>query len=710
MLEDQLIKRVAQQTQTQIAQVQAALTLFDEGCTVPFVARYRKERTRGLDEVQLRAIQTASEKIAALEKRRQSILDSLEEQGVQTADLLRAIKQAQELTTLEDLYAPYRPKRKTRATKAIDAGLEPLLEKIIRGETANRVIESFCCDDYPDADAVVQGVQDIFAERLADNAEAREYTRGQIRDYGKMLSKKRRGAEENPTYKMYLEFSQPVKYLKPHQTLAMRRGDKEKALSIKTEIDDERARRWLDRSFNPARANKARTWLLGAIEDGYKRLLYPAAERDIWAKLEAEADQHAIDVFALNLKNLLLQPPMTNQCVLGLDPGYRTGCKIAIVGATGNVLATDILYIHDQRKKLAPERLSKLVQRHKVDVIAIGNGTASRETEEVVATCIRDNKLDTKYTIVSEAGASVYSASELAREELPNMDVSYRGAVSIARRLQDPLAELVKIDPKSIGVGLYQHDVNQNELTRALDAVVEDVVNAVGVDLNTSSAALLTYISGLNTRTSKNIVAHREKNGAFKSRKELKKVKGLGDKSFEQSAGFLRVRDGKQPLDNTSIHPENYPFAQALLKALGVAPGDAVSVALRKFDDQKLNALAQKHDVGPMTLRDILEDLQRPGRDPRQSLDAPVLRADVMSLDDLHEGMILTGTVRNVVDFGAFVDVGLKHDGLVHISEMANRFVRNPHDVVAVGDRVEVMVIDIDTRRGRVGLSIKRCQ
>lgn len=701
----ELVPRISALLSLQQAQVHAAVELFNEGCTVPFIARYRKERTQGLDEVQLRDVQKCMERLGQLEQRRASILSSLEEQGVKDKALLDAIRDAQELVELEDLYAPYRPKRKTRASKAIDAGLEPLLERLLNGEDLLATASRYICDDYPNVEAVIAGVKDIYAEHVSDQAQVRDYTRQQLRRRGKLTSKKRRGAEENPTFEVYLDFECPVERLRPHQVLAIRRGDAEKAISYSFDAEDERILDWIKRRFNNVNKPQAAKAVDEAIEDGYKRLLLPTISRDIWSELEGLADKHAIEVFALNLKNLLLQPPMSRRRIMGIDPGYRTGCKIALIDEQGALLATDMIYIHDSRSKTAQQRLESLIARHKVELIAIGNGTASRETEEVVAQTLRSLK-EVQYAIVNEAGASVYSASDLARQEFPELDVSYRGAVSIARRLQDPLAELVKIDPRSIGVGLYQHDVNQAELERSLNGVVEDVVNAVGVDVNTASAPLLTHISGIGPKLATRIVEHRSAQGPFKSRQALKKIKGLGEKTFEQSAGFLRIRQGDELLDNTSIHPENYRFAHALLKLVDGQPGAALAEQI-KASRAKIEQLAQMHGIGPLTLADILDDLVKPGRDPREALNAPMLRSDVMSVEDLKEGMRLVGTVRNVVDFGAFVDIGVKQDGLIHISELSDRYVKSPHEVVALGDHVEVVVLSVDRKRGRIALSRK---
>ncbi|RAL25340.1 RNA-binding transcriptional accessory protein [Lujinxingia litoralis] len=701
-------RRIASELGIRLDQVRGTLALLDEGNTVPFIARYRKERTGGLDEVQIRDVARLSEQIRQLEDRRQTILSSVEEQGALTAELRRALSSAQTLGELEDLYAPYRPKRQTRATRALEAGLGPVAEAIARGEDPNRLAAQFCTEAYSDVDAVIGGARDILAEAMADDATVRAYVRDKMRRDGRMMSKRRRGGEEDPKYQMYFEFSVPVEKMRPHQVLAIRRGEKEKVLSAGVEVHEDRLVDWIvgQRVKTGGVARKHHT---EAVRDGFGRLLHPSLERDVRGELEEDADKHAIGVFALNLKNLLLQPPLAGRVVLGVDPGMRTGCKLAVVDATGRLIDTGHMYVHDGRKRDAPDIISAMVHKHGVEVVAIGNGTGSRETEELVARGLR-GKDGVHYAIVDEAGASVYSASEIARAEFPDLDVSVRGAVSIARRIQDPLAELVKIDPKSIGVGMYQHDVNQNALSQELDAVVEDVVNAVGVDVNSASQPLLARVAGIGPTLSKRIVAHRDATGPFASRASLKDVRGLGARTFEQCAGFLRVRQGREPLDDTGIHPESYALARDILKLSGQEPG--ASGLKARLDalgrSGELRALAEKHGAGAMTLEDVLSALVQPGRDPRDELDPPQLRSDVLSVNDLREGMVLEGTVRNVVDFGAFVDIGVKQDGLVHVSEMADRFIKNPYDVVGVGDRVKVAIVSIDKERGRIGLSMKQ--
>jgi uncharacterized protein len=695
--------QIAREVGLKPGQVAATLSLLDDKNTVPFIARYRKEATGGMDEVQIRAVAEAAARVRALEARRETVLSSIREQGALTAELECAIGAASDLTALEDLYAPFKPKRQTRATRAVDAGLEPLADAILGDRDPWPLARRATSDAYPDADAAVAGAQDIIAERIAQTPEARRFVRDALRAHGKLSVKKRRGADLDPNFEGYYGFSSHVSRVKPHQVLAIRRGESEKALSGSITLDDERTARDLDRKLNRARRN-ARL-VRAAIEDAYARLLKPSVERDVRAELDARADAHAIGVFSVNLHNLLMQAPLSGRRVMAIDPGYRTGCKIAVVGPEGDVLDTSIVYVHDARAQRAPGALRALIQRHRVDVVAVGNGTASGETQAAVVEAIEGTQV--RYAVVDEAGASVYSASEVARRELPDMDVSYRGAVSIARRLQDPLAELVKIDPRSIGVGMYQHDVDQARLGDAVDAVVVDAVNSVGVELSTASPSLLTFVSGIGPKLADRIVAFR-RDGALSTREDLKKVKGIGAKSFEQCAGFLRLREGAEPLDATPIHPERYAAARALLRAAGAKLGDPdlADKLARLRGSGELDALAQRHDLGAFTLADLLDALTRPGRDPRGDVPAPELRARQLSMEDLREGMRLSGTVRNVVDFGAFVDLGVKEDGLVHVSRLADRFVRDPHEVVAVGDRVEVVVLSVDRKRKRIGLSM----
>lgn len=706
----QVVDFVAKNLKLDARHVRAVMDLFEEGNTVPFIARYRKEQTGSMDEVVIRQVQAALKEKQDLEKRRASILDSLAEQEVKDANLLREIRAADNLTRLEDLYAPYRPRRLTRAQKAREAGLGAIVEKIQNGDRrALDGLRAYRSENYPDEAAVRQGVIDIIAEEMADDARLRDTLRQKFERYGVLESKKKRGAEEDPKYSIYIDFSLKNGWLKPHQTLAIRRGEKEGSLSVKIPGEPERWCEEIKRREISSDIRSHRELLFEAVDESYKRLLQPQLERELRAKLEAEADQHAIDIFALNLKNLLLRPPLPGRRILGLDPGLRTGCKLAIVDEQGDVLATDTLYFHDNRLDRSCKRLEELLKKYRVELVAIGNGTGTHEAQEAMTRVLEGwsdaQDGDLRYAVVDEAGASVYSASELAREEFPDLDVSIRGAVSIARRLQDPLAELVKIDPKSVGVGMYQHDVNQGELTRTLDAVVEDVVNGVGVDLNSASAPLLSHVAGIGPKLAKTIVEHRAAHGAFKDRQALHAVKGLGAKTFEQCAGFLRVREGAEPLDNTGIHPESYALTKALRRALSEREKDP-SRWLTLVQRGQFDALAEKHGVGRPTLLDIVDGLTRPGRDPRQELDPPDLRKRLLTMDDLSQGMSLSGTVRNVVDFGAFVDIGVKQDGLVHVSKMAKFRVQNPYEIVSVGDRVDVSIVEIDRKRGRISLSM----
>lgn len=700
-MEEEIAERLGLST----GQVEGALALLDDGNTVPFVARYRKEQTGGLDEVQIRDVADEAESIRKLENRRETILESIEEQGELTDELRQKIESASSQSKLEDLYAPHRPRQVTRATKAREAGLEPVAERIREGKDPEPLAGDHTGEDFETVEEVLGGARDILAEEMADDPDVRSFLRGQARENGRLSCSKRRGADEDPTYENYYDFSAPVDRVKPHQVLAIRRGENEKKLSAKLDLDDESLKKRIA-NHEIGASGVAAQHHYEAVKDGYDRLLHPAIERDVRGQLEDEADEHAIENFSRNLKNLLLQPPMPDTVILGIDPGQRTGCKLAVIGTTGDLRETGQCYVHDGRREEAGEVIRDFVTEHDADLVAIGNGTASRETEEVVADALTDLE-EVQYAIVDEAGASVYSASEQAREEFPDLDVSFRGAASIARRLQDPLAELVKIDPQSIGVGMYQHDVDQKELEKTLNAVVEDVVNSVGVDLNSASAPLLSRVAGIGPTLAERIVEHREEHGAFDAREQLEDVKGMGAKTFQQCAGFLRIRDGHEALDDTGIHPENYELARAILEELDAEPGDddlpeKIS-ALRSSG--RLGDLSADHDTGELTLRDVLDALESPGRDPRDELDPPELRSDALSMDDLKEGMQLEGTVRNVVDFGAFVDVGVKDDGLLHVSELADHYVDNPHEETSVGDRVHVIVDDVDLDEGRIALA-----
>ncbi len=696
--------------------VARTVALFDEGSTIPFVARYRKEVTGGLDEEQLRTLAERLHYLRNLEERREQVLRSIADQGKLTPELEEALRAAATLQHLEDLYLPYRPKRRTRATVARERGLEPLalmvLQQLHTREGLEALAGPYLTEEVPGVAEAWSGARDIVAEIVSEDASVRDRVRERTRGTA-ALKVERASDEADPQgmYRLYYEFSAPQAGIQPHQMLAINRGEKEGVLRVQLVTDSQRLLPEIEAVYRPDPRSPLVGQLREAVADGYERLLAPAVERELRRAATDAAGEHAVELFAANLRQLLLQPPLQGATVIGIDPGYRTGCKLALVDPTGKVLDTATIYPHEPQKEResALELLVHWLTERGAGVMAIGNGTASRETEALAAEAVaRAGK--GAYVMVSEAGASVYSASPLAREELPGLDVSLRGAVSIARRLQDPLAELVKIDPQSIGVGLYQHDVDQRRLAEALDAVVESAVNYVGVDLNTASPALLRYVSGLTARAAKAIVAYREAHGAFCERAELLAVPGIGPKAFEQAAGFLRIPGGANPLDNTTIHPESYPVCRRLFDLMGVRGDDpdlgAKAVAFRQVEG--LERLAAVLGVGEPTLADILDNLQRPGRDPRQGLPGPLLRHDVLDINDLQEGMVLKGTVRNVVDFGAFVDIGVKRDGLVHVSQMAERYVRNPLEVVSVGQVVEVRVIGVDKERGRINLSMRR--
>ena len=689
------------------SQVDATVRLLDEGNTVPFIARYRKEMTGSLDDEQVRVVADEIVRLRAIDERRAAILKSVEEQGKLTDELKAAIDAAETMTALEDLYAPYKPKRRTRAMVARERGLEPLAEMILAqslDSSPEGAAAGFLNDDIPTVEDALQGARDIVAETISENANVRSATREKALKFATLTAEKiEDSADEKRVYESYYDFQGRVDRLQPHQILAIARGEKEGVLKVRLHIAE---RNWLDpiqAEFEEDILSPFADQLEEAIRDSAERLLLPAIERDVRRELSEHADGHAIQVFSTNLRALLGQPPLAGQTVLGIDPGYRTGCKVAVVDLTGKLLDTGTIYPHAPKNDWAGSLkiLEEMVKRHHVTLITIGNGTASRETEKLAAELTRDAPA-TKYLIVNEAGASVYSASSLARAEFPDLDVSIRGAVSIARRAQDPLAELVKIDPKSIGVGLYQHDVDQTALSHALDGVVESVVNAVGVDVNTASPALLTHVAGVGPKLAGNIVAHRDQNGVFKAREELRKVSGLGPKAYEQSAGFMRIRDGVNPLDASAIHPESYAIAEAVLARAGLSPASAIDE--RKTALEALTAsvppeaLAAELGCGLPTLKDILEQLVRPGRDPRADTPAPILRSDVLKMEDLVTGMSLKGTVRNVVDFGAFVDIGVKQDGLLHKSQIPFG------TVLKVGDIIDVEILKIEPERGRIRL------
>jgi len=714
-------KTIATDLNIETRQVAQAIALFDEGNTVPFVARYRKEVTGGLDEVQLRTILERVTYLRNLEERKQTILHSIEEQGKLTEELKTAIESTTVLQTLEDLYLPYKPKRRTRATVARERGLEPLAQQILAQDVTKGQPDQFALnfinDEVKTSEEALAGARDIIAEIVAEDANIRATVRTRTRAEAQLVvSVSDASKDERGVYQNYYDYRERFSTVPPHRLLAINRGEKEGVLKVKLDDPSDELIAALQKQMITNPKSVFSDHLRLAIADGYKRLLAPSIENGLRGELTDLSDEHAISTFAMNLRQLLLQPPLRGKTVIGIDPGIRTGCKVAMVDKTGKFMGGTVIYPHEPQKKRneAKTILLKLIEQG-AEVIAIGNGTASRETEALVAEVIKEvpskikNKSKIAYMMVSEAGASVYSASDVARAEFPDLDVSMRGAISIARRLQDPLAELVKIDPQSIGVGMYQHDVNQKRLGETLDAVVESAVNHIGVEVNTASAALLSYVAGISRRVAQAIVKYREEHGSFCQREELMKVKGLGTKTYEQAIGFLKIPDGKNRLDNTFIHPESYPVVERLFEYLDVK-GDERDLPtkiewLRKQQD--LRDLADLLSVGEPTLADILESLAKPGRDPRDELPPPLLRQDVLTMEDLTEGMVLTGTIRNVVDFGAFVDIGIKQDGLVHVSQMAEKYVRNPFEVVHVGDIVKVKVAKIDKERQRIGLSMR---
>lgn len=713
---NKIINQLAEEFKIRKNQVESTVALIDEGNTIPFIARYRKEVTGNLDDVVLRELDERLSYLRNLEKRREEVLRLIEEQGKLTKELKGKIEKAIMLQEIEDLYLPYRPKRKTRGIVAREKGLEPLAniiylqlnsEEDILKESLKYINEQY---DIKTGEEALKGAMDIVAEDISENAEYRKKIRSITFQWGMITSNiSKKAPKEVTEFEMYYDFSEKVEKIANHRVLAINRGEKKNVLNVKIEVDEKRIMDYMNKQLLTQRCN---TWIQEAIKDAYKRLIFPSIEREIRSQLTEVAEKEAIKVFAANLKNYLLQPPVTDKVVMGFDPAYRTGCKIAVVNQWGDLLDTTTVYpTQPQNKSVeAKKTLLALVNKHNINIISIGNGTASRESENFVAEFIKEYNLKVEYIVVNEAGASVYSASKLANEEFPEINVSLRGAISIARRLQDPLAELVKIDAKHIGVGQYQHDVNQKELQKSLDGVIEDVVNNVGVDINTASVALLSNIAGLNKVTAQNIVEYRREIGTFKNRREIKKVKKIGDKAFEQSAGFLRIPKGNNPLDNTAVHPESYMSAEKLLNHFGYNINDintktkSISESLTKAN---INELGEILDVGKHTLHDIIKEIQKPGRDPREEFEKPIFKTEVMEIKDLREGMILAGTVRNVIDFGAFVDIGVHQDGLVHISHLSDRYIKNPMEVVAVGDIVKVKVIGVDVERNRISLSMK---
>lgn len=711
-MESSYIQIIKQQLPFNQKQIENVLALLEEGNTVPFIARYRKEVTQSLDEVEIRDIEHAYQYTKQLEERKASVLSTIEEQGKLTSELAKKIKQASVLQTVEDLYTPYKQKRRTKATIAKENGLEDLAAWLFSSPVTGNVNEmasKFLNEEITDIQAALDGAHEIMAEWISEDADIRAWLRKYTLKEGKLSSKKRKNAEdEKNIFEIYYDFSQAIGNLKPYQVLAINRAEKQKIVNVSVEVDEFPIIRHLVNKFIDGHPVSTRE-IQAAIQDALDRFLKPSIEREIRSRLTETAETHAIDTFSNNLGHLLMQPPLKGRVVLGLDPAFRTGCKLAVVDATGKVLAKDVIYPHApvNKKAEASKKFNQLIADHGVEMVAIGNGTASRESEQFVAEQIQEQNLSIVYSIVNEAGASVYSASDIAREEFPDFNVEERSAVSIARRLQDPLAELVKIEPKAIGVGQYQHDVSQKELAETLDFTVETVVNRVGVNLNTASASLLSHVAGLSMAVAKNVVAYRNENGIFTNRKQLGKVKRLGPKTYEQSVGFIRISDGDNILDNTGIHPENYKTVTNILKDLNISVDDLQTEDSKtKIANLDIQKIAEDFEIGKETLVDIQKSLLTPGRDPREDVAAPILRSDVLSLKDLKEGMQLQGTVRNVVDFGAFVDVGVKQDGLVHISRMSNKFVNNPSDIVSVGDIIDVWVSEVDVKKGRIGLSM----
>ncbi len=698
-------------------QVQNTVKLIDEGNTIPFIARYRKEVTGELNDQVLRELYERLVYLRNLDERREDVRRLIDEQGKLTEEIVKSLDKAVTLQEIEDIYRPYKVKRKTRASVAREKGLEPFAT-IIYSQLPSKTPVNEIASKYIDpekgvnsADEAIAGALDIIAEEISDNAEFRKALREIIFNNGLVVSSGKK--EEDSVYRMYYDFKEPVAKIARHRVLALNRGEKEDFLNVRIDVNEDLCLNFLKsntiKNTNPEMAK----YVVAAVEDSYKRLIFPSLERDIRNQLTELSEDQAIKVFSENLRNLLLQPPVKDRVVLGLDPAYRTGCKLAVVDETGKVLETTVIYPTPPQNKIdeAKKKVKQLIEKYKVDIISIGNGTASKESEIFVADLLKEIDRKVYYMVVSEAGASVYSASKLGAEEFPDFDVALRSAVSIARRLQDPLAELVKIDPKAIGVGQYQHDMNQKRLDESLGGVVEDCVNNVGVDLNTASAPLLSYVSGISTAIAKNVVEYREENGKFKARNELKKVKKLGNKTFEQCAGFLRIPDSENILDNTSVHPESYKAAKLLLENMGYSLEDVKDKKLAGLDSTVaqtgMSQVAEKLGIGIPTLKDIINELLKPGRDPRDELPKPMLHSDVLNMEDLKAGMILTGTVRNVADFGAFVDIGVHQDGLVHISQLADKFVKNPMDVVAVGDIVKVKVLEVDVERKRISLTMR---
>ena len=713
---DNIANKLVEEFKLKPFQVENAIKLIDEGNTIPFIARYRKEATGELSDEQLRDLFERLTYLRNLEKRKEEVIRLIDEQGKLTEELQNTIVSALTMTEVEDLYRPFKQKKKTRATIAKAKGLEPLANIIFEQKDKrdiNEIAKEFIDEekDVKTVEEAINGAKDIIAEMISDVAEFRKDIRKIIYDKGVIATKASK--DEKSVYEMYYDYNEAVKKIPSHRILAINRGEKEDFLKVKIEETDDAILDYLN-GKNLVPDGSYKEIMLETIEDAYKRLIKPSVENEVRNELTDMAEEQAIKVFGQNAKKLLLQAPLKNLIVMGFDPAYRTGCKIAVIDDTGKLLATTTVYPTEPQNDTegAKKKLLELINKYNINMIAIGNGTASRESEIFVADVIKEVKHDIHYAIVSEAGASVYSASKLATEEYPDINVSLRGAISIARRLQDPLAELVKIDPKSIGVGQYQHDVNQNKLDESLTGVVEDAVNSVGVDLNTATPSLLKYVSGVSKTIANNIVKYRDENGKIKERKELLKVSKLGPAAFTQCAGFLRIIDGKNPLDNTSVHPESYDTAEKILASIGFSSKDLkekLPEVRANLNTVNVSKIANELGVGEPTVKDIIKELQKPGRDPRDDMPKPILRSDVLKMEDLQEGMILTGTVRNVIDFGAFVDIGVKSDGLVHISELSDKYIKNPMDVVSVGDIVKVRVIKVDLERHKVALSMRGC-
>ena len=712
---------IADELNAKTTQVESAVKLIDEGNTIPFIARYRKEVTGGLSDEDLRTLFDRLNYLRNLETRKEEVRNSIEEQGKLTDEIVKALENAQILAEVEDIYRPYKQKKRTRAIIAKEKGLEPLADALIK-QDKNIDIEEIAKQYIDEEKGVttieeaIEGAKDIIAENISDNPEYRKEIKKYCYKEGIIATESNAKSEdeENKTYQMYFDFNESIKKIPSHRILAINRGEKENAIKLKIQKPEENIIDFIERDIIKDRNNNYGEILDETVKDSFKRLIEPSVEREIRSDLTEKAEEKAIKVFGQNAKQLLMGAPLKGLTVMGFDPAYRTGCKIAVIDETGKLLATTTVYPTEPQNKVeeAKKELKALIKKYNINMIAIGNGTASRESEKFVSDMISEIDQEVYYAIVSEAGASVYSASKLATEEYPDINVSLRGAISIARRLQDPLAELVKIDPKAIGVGQYQHDVNQKRLAESLTGVVEDAVNNVGVDVNTATPSLLSYVSGINKTIANNIVKYRDENGKITERKELLKVPKLGKVAFEQCAGFIRIFDGKNPLEITAVHPESYEKAEALLKSIGYKKEDLKDSEKLKDIKVKLSGInikktAEEINVGEMTLKDIIDELSKPGRDPRDEMPKPILRSDVLKFEDLKEGMILNGTVRNVIDFGAFVDIGVKHDGLVHISELSESYVKNPSDIVSIGDVVKVKVIKIDNERQKVSLSMK---